>query len=525
MFKKYQRTKQLTLSDGIVHTGLFNRFQTMLLVLFMLSKLLSGIMTDQFQSLSVMQTTECISASCKPNNLTSEKLCQLQIYEWKFTDKSNWLTDFHLVCENEYLIRLETSVYFTGFFAAAFLLGYFCDKYGRRILSICCLAGYFGVLLVLRFSVRLDKVFLLRFIAGGLHSGILVSVLVAILEFNTQKNYWICAIIGSATFSLGKATISFMSYDHDQWQSTIDIPICIVIVALGLGYVGVPETPYFFYAQGKELHALVSLNEVAMVNRAILLKDTKLVMHRKVKEDHYMCATWTETFKQTFIRSAVFLLWPPWATTFISYFMLGGINDFKLDGNRYFGMMAASLSEIPLQIFTFLAAQKFGRKRTSLILLGLLILVFTVGCIPTWMLNSLVSVGSIPSRTIVMLLGKSCAGSLMVLLSVYTCEILPTLTRCTGLALCLTAASLSSLFLPFIWTLDEIWPPFRYILVVVFAVLSMITLQKVPETLSNPLPNNLTECVLLFRKQSAAVEGRNDLEMVTLLGDDSEDDF
>ena len=500
----------------------------LLLILFMLSSCLTGIMTKQFQSLSVMQAVDCFSSNCElvlssNSKKSHEKLCDMKKNEWKFSEtKSNWLTDFRLICGQNYLINLETSVYFLGFFVSALLIGYSCDRYGRRLISICCFPSFFVLLLMLKYAVHLDKIFLLRFFAGGMHSCLSVSLLVTLAEFNTQKNLWICSILGSIAFSIGKTIISYMAYDDDQWQNTFDVPICIVIAALGLCYVVMPETPFWFYANGKELQSLVSLNEVAIVNRSLLLKDVSLVNHHRIKEDHYAIATIAVTLKTSFLRLPLLRLALCWFTAFSSYFILDNDIKFMMDSNEYLEMMVVGISEVPLQIVMFFTVQNLGRKKAASIFFALLAIVMSFACVPTSILDNTLSLGTVSTKAVVLTIAKGCAGSLLPLLTVYTCELLPTLSRCTGLSLCLMAGSSSSLLFPFIATLDTIMSTSHQILLVLLAVGSVVVLQRVPDTWNNPLPNNLTECETLFSKRDYNVT--DELEMETLLTYNSDDD-
>ena len=532
MLTRAKKDKQMTISEGIAHTGLFKRFQMMLLILLILSSILTGIMTSQFQSLSVMQMVECLSRDCESvlsssfayQKQSSEKICRMKENEWKFSgSRLNWLTDFRLMCGNHYLIRLETSVYFTGFFASAFVFGYLCDRYGRRLISIFCSVCYIVLLLALKYAVQLDSIFLLRFIAGGLHSGIFICLFVSLAEFNTQKNLWICCIIGSIAFSMGKSIMTFVAYDHVQWQGTFDVPIFIAVTAWGLCYVVLPETPFWFYANGKELQALVSLNEVATMNRSSLLKDVSLVLHHRFSEDHYPMATCTVTLKAPFMRLSLLYLAVCWFTSFTSYFLLDININFTKNSNEYFEMIVAGLSDVPFKVVMVFTAQKFGRNKTVSLFFTFFAIMMALGCIPNYILDSVLSQRAVSAEAVVVTIGKGCAGSLIPLLTVYTCELLPTLSRGTGLSLCLMAASFSSILLPFISTLDSIWWMSHRMFIVLLAVCSAVAVQWVPDTWNNQLPNNLTECELLFSR-GRNYKPNNDLEMETLLTYSSEED-
>ena len=355
-----------------------------------------------------------------------------------------------------------------------------------------------------------------------MHSCLSVSLLVTLAEFNTQKNLWICSILGSIAFSIGKTIISYMAYDDDQWQNTFDVPICIVIAALGLCYVVMPETPFWFYANGKELQSLVSLNEVAIVNRSLLLKDVSLVNHHRIKEDHYAIATIAVTLKTSFLRLPLQRLALCWFTAFSCYFILDNDIKFMMDSNEYFEMMVVGISEVPLQIVMFFTVQNLGRKKAASIYFALLAIVMSFACVPTSILDNTLSLGTVSTKAVVLTIAKGCAGSLVPLLTVYTCELLPTLSRCSGLSLCLMAGSSSSLLFPFIATLDTIMSTSHQILLVLLAVGSVVVLQRVPDTWNNPLPNNLTECETLFSKRDYNVT--DELEMETLLTYNSDDD-
>ena len=67
--------------------------------------------------------------------------------EWEYTtDKSySIVTQYDLVCDNTYIVQLQTSILFFGFIFGALIIGWCADNLGRKRVLFTCLAVVIGV--------------------------------------------------------------------------------------------------------------------------------------------------------------------------------------------------------------------------------------------------------------------------------------------------------------------------------------------------------------------------------------------
>ena len=61
--------------------------------------------------------------------------------EWEYTtDKSySIVTQYDLVCDNTYIVQLQTSILFFGMFSGALIIGWCADNLGRKRVLFTCL--------------------------------------------------------------------------------------------------------------------------------------------------------------------------------------------------------------------------------------------------------------------------------------------------------------------------------------------------------------------------------------------------
>ena len=497
---KEEKTIDLTLIEAVEKTGAFGRFQFVLAFVYLLAWTVAGMMCIQFQSLSIMQPIQCLSERCvEVTTAESEPLeqaiCQLEAKDWEYSgDKSNWLTEFELYCDKAYLKKSGTSIDLTGFLFAAFICGYFSDKFGRRITNIICFAAYFVAFMMLKYATVLDEILFLRFMLGAIHGGLSVSLFTTLIEFTTPVYAWACSVLGICAFNVGGGIMGYIALERDQWASTLDIPVCISLIGLAICHFVIPETSHWFYAQGKELHALVALNEAAIINRSLRLRRTHLISLDSAAVESQLDTIFAVTLRTNFLKDAILRLAWCWFCVAMSYHAL---RYSKVPGsNEYYGIMARGVSGVPVSIIMFFTAQKFGANKTAKLFLGLLALALTLGSIP--FLESAMITSSISVKTLVTCVGRGIAGSLFALLYAYTASLLPTLSRCSTLGICFTAAAFASILSPGVMFLDALSPMLIYAVTIVLAVVSLLVVQKMPEALHYPLPSNLAECELLF---------------------------
>eukprot|EP00116_Pleurobrachia_bachei_P004320 sb/3464582/ len=444
---------------------------------------------------------ECMSAQCTEMTSSSFKdgsdLCNLDAQTWKFHEqKVNWLTEYRLVCESEYLRSCGITAYFVGFFMTVYVTAILVDKMGRRPVGVYYSAGLLLTLILQRFSSVLEEVFLFRFVFGFLHGGLSLAGLLLCLESTSQGIGWLLCTLGSIGFSLGGSLMSYLGLHRDEWQTTFDIPICAALTAFLIIYLALPESPCWFYSQGRTLQALVSFNEVASINRRPLLKNVWL---KEVNEPE----STTETLRK--LGPVICKLAVAWLAAATCYLVLptAGAPGEAFSLPIYRGLVA-----LPLKLLVYKLAEVAGRTKALMIVS----LVTAVAVL----LDGVVKIE--PGTTGHLLLGvvsDSISDTMIPLLYIYTAELLPTHFRARGIGLCTMASAATSVFSPFILLLDNVNSILVLIVPIALLTLTVILASYTPETLDVPLPLTLEDAIVQQPVNRTDTEMRNLLDSVS----------
>ena len=431
----------ITIEEALLKVGGFGKFQALLSLILVLSSYSAGIITFQFQSLAILPDISCVSNRCKAllheQSLSqSEVICMVRKSEWVYSNpfKNNWAKQFELYCEDVYLISLGTTVYFIGFFFGVMVLSSFCDKYGRRVSTLIFLFGYCFILICVKFSTILDQIMILRALCGVLHSGVSISAYVMTCEFLHTKYAVIASLISSIAFSLGGSTAGYLALINNRWQNCLDLPLLISAINLLLLYFFCPETPFWLFAKGKELQAIVSLNEVAKLNRCKALKEVHLISASKPSPSGKTRSEQSSAkllLFTPFLRTAMLKLSVAWFTVAICYYALE-FNAGALGTNEYYVMIIMGCTDFPFKLFIIVLAKRYGRQKALQWYFTVCAAMLITSAVPFMAFTYLYR--SFSLKTIFVIIGRSLGGANFALLYTYTSEVLPTLSRSTGKA-------------------------------------------------------------------------------------------
>jgi len=358
---------------------------------------------------------------------------------------------------------------------------------------------------------------ILRALCGVLHGGVSISLYVMTCEFLHAKYSVIASLISSIGFSLGGSTAGYIALNNNRWQNCLDLPLLINVIVLCFFYLFCPETPFWLFAKGKELQAIVSLNEVAKVNKARALKGVHLISPSKTSP--------TKTRSEgssvklllftPFLRTAMLKLSIAWFTVAICYYALE-FNAGALGTNEYYVMIIMGCTDFPFKLLIIILAKRYGRQKALQWYFTVCAAMLVTSAFPFMAYTYLYRSFSV--KTVFVIIGRSLGGANFALLYTYTSEVLPTLSRSTGMSFCSACARIGSLLSPFVLILNQYSPMAIYILTVTCVLISMVLLRDVPETLDKPLPNNISDCEVLF-----GVRVSDNIEMQNLLCEELSD--
>lgn len=487
-----------TVSEALESVGHMGRFQIIFFIIFVGGSIINGIITFQFQALSIIPKIECLSKRChRLQNKESAELfiCKLGKDEWKFDGShENWLTEYNLYCEKTYLKGMGTTVYFLGFMVGVSMLSSLCDKFGRRKASVLLLIGVLFAAIGQQHSSTLSMTLAFRFILGFFYSGLSVCLFTAFCEFTSPNFGAFTGICTGAAFTFGGSVASFLAFHSPHWQGYLPMPIFFQGLMLLSFYLLVPETPFWLVAKKRNSDALKVLNYVAKINGKSSLQEDYAIQHTVSEraENPFRIIIYNHT-----LRDCVAKLSFAWFTVSICYYALQ-FNAGSLGNDEYSVMMWMGILDIPARMaiiyFAFRRGRRWSANRFFLVAaisLGL--------CMVPHVAD--LYIGMLTVKSIFTLVGHGAGGAVFSLLYTYTSELLPTLARSTGVSMCSTAARIASILSPFVIILNHISGSLIYFISLSCIVISMNLIKSLPETLNKPLPNSVEECEILFNKK------------------------
>ncbi|XP_039603860.1 solute carrier family 22 member 16 [Polypterus senegalus] len=414
------------------------------------------------------------------------------------------VTDWDLVCDNEWLAKLTQPTFMLGVLIGALIFGDAADRVGRRPMLIFTSVCQYVLGICVAFSFNYYIFIVLRFLLAMVCSGYLVVVFVYVTEFTGIKVRTWTSMHVHAAFAVGVMIVALIGYLVRTWW-IYQIILTVTTLPFLLVCWKLPETPFYLLAKGKYKSAQDLVNWIEQTNgmkknfdvltliqpqkECLLEKNLKNNIDSKV----YRKLSILDLFSSWEIATKTITVWLVWFIGSLGYYVisLGSVN---LGGSKYINLFIAGAVELPSYIVACFAMDKLGRRNIlapSLILSG-------VAC-------GLITVVPQTSETLVIVLsmtGKFAIAIAFGLIYLYTCELYPTVIRSLAVGSGSMMCRIGSVVAPFCVYLSSVWTFLPQVIVGVLAfVIGVLTL-FLPETLGKPMTNTIEEATEQWSKKT-----------------------
>ncbi|KAF8778717.1 Organic cation transporter protein like [Argiope bruennichi] len=344
----------------------------------------------------------------------------------------DFLRQFDLVCEREWLISLSISVFNIGAILSNFIIGHLSDRLGRKPLLPACI--------------------IIQLCAG------------VACAFSTSFTMFATTRLIEAFALNGLFNVSFV--------------LCEFI----------PESPRWLISQGKVKEAQKIVRKATETNgRHLSNIDSRLkvmVKTKQVNESKIERGFHRDLFRTPGLCQMTLILYFTWFSGLFVYYGLS-YNTNELAGDPFVNFALSGAIEFPAYFFTMYAIYWKGRKIPMSMTMGL----GGLACLLTYPLPS----DSWFSTTLSMI-GKFCITIAVSIAYVFTAEIFPTPVRIIGLGSASICARGASVLAPFARELGHATNPVvPHILFGVLALLSGLLVMLLPETQGVTVPETLSE--------------------------------
>ncbi|XP_061790154.1 organic cation/carnitine transporter 2-like [Nerophis lumbriciformis] len=389
------------------------------------------------------------------------------------------VSDWDLVCGDQWKKPLTTSLFFFGVLIGSFLSGQISDRYGRKIVMFVTLASQTTGMFIMVFSSSWIMFCILYFFSGMFHISNYLSAYVLGMEILGPRVREFFATAGSCLFfAVGYMMLPLHAYFLRDWRWLL-LGLSVPGYLLLLFWWFIPESPRWLLSQGRIDEAEAIVKNAARLNKK---EPPAIIFNSLQKEFEKAKSHICDMLRSRNIRWVSVMLWLVWNTVAIAYLALS-LNTSNLYGDVYFNCFLSAVVEIPAYMMSWLMFRYCSRRLTlsfSLFAAAFFLLVIQF----------------IPADLIFVAIGLEMAGKFALTLAfalvyAYSVEIYPTVLRNTALGACSMASRVGSIIAPYFIYLRSYSTSLPYILMGGLTMMAALLSLLLPESYGMPMPETI----------------------------------
>ncbi|XP_074147080.1 organic cation/carnitine transporter 2-like isoform X1 [Sminthopsis crassicaudata] len=407
---------------------------------------------------------------------------------WEYSQDtylSTIVTEWDLVCEDDWKAPLTTSLFFVGVLVGSFISGQLSDKFGRKNVLFVTMAMQTGFSFLQVFSTSFEMFSVLFVLVGMGQISNYVAAFVLGTEILGKSVRIIFSTLGVCIFyAIGYMLLPLFAYFIRGWRMLLLALTLPGLLCAPLWWV-IPESPRWLLSQGRLKEAEVIIQKAAKINGivgpSIIFDPLELqdLNSRKQQSHSILDLLRTQNIRTITIMSIIL-----WMTISVGYFGLS-LDTPNLHGDSYVNCFLSAVIEVPAYIIAWLLLRTLPRRysMSSALFLGGSVLLFIQLVPPDLYLLS----------TTLVMIGKFGVTCAFAMVYVYTAELYPTVVRNMGVGASSMASRLGSILSPYFVYLGAYDRFLPYILMGSLTVLTAILTLFLPESFGIPLPDTIDQ--------------------------------
>ncbi|XP_015204967.2 organic cation/carnitine transporter 2 [Lepisosteus oculatus] len=407
---------------------------------------------------------------------------------WEYnrdTYTSTIVTEWDLVCENEWKGPLTSSILFFGVLTGTFVSGQLSDRFGRKLILFATMGVQTLSSLILVFSPSWVVFCLLFFIVGMGHISNYVAAFVLGTEILSKSIRIIYSTLGVCVFfAFGYMALPLLAFFIRGWRMLL-----LALTLPGLLYIPlwwfIPESPRWLLSQGRVEEAEAILRKAARMNR-ITAPDAIFhpIQANETTSEKARPHNVFDLLRTSNICCITVVLCLVWMILSMGYFALS-LNTSNLHGNPYLNCFFSAAIEVPAYSAAWLLL-RFCSRRLCLFFtlsLGGGVLLF-IHLIPQNLISLAIALE---------MLGKFGMTSAFSIVYAFTAELYPTVVRNMAVGACSMFSRIGSIIAPYFTYMGSHDKFLPYILMGSLTVFSGVLALLLPESFGMPLPDTIVQ--------------------------------
>ncbi|KAM6225249.1 organic cation/carnitine transporter 2 isoform 2-T2 [Rhynchocyon petersi] len=417
---------------------------------------------------------------------------------WEFSQdvyQSTIVTEWNLVCDDDWKAPLTISLFFVGVLVGSFVSGQLSDsllfpspfllRFGRKNVLFVTMGMQTGFSFLQVFSTTYEMFTVLFIIVGMGQISNYVAAFVLGTEILGKSVRIIFSTLGVCIFySVGFMLLPLFAYFIRAWRMlllalTVPGVLCVVL------WWFIPESPRWLISQGRFKEAEEILRKAATINGIVITStifdpaELQDLSSQNQQSHSILDLLRTQNIRMVTIMSIIL-----WMTISVGYFGLS-LDTPNLHGDIYVNCFLSAVVEVPAYIVAWLLLQYLPRRYSmaTALFLGGSVLLFLQLIPPDLYYLTIVLV----------MVGKFGITAAFAMVYVYTAELYPTVVRNMGMGVSSTASRLGSILSPYFVYLGAYDRFLPYILMGSLTVLTAILTLFLPESFRTPLPDTIDQ--------------------------------
>ncbi|XP_040128501.1 solute carrier family 22 member 4 isoform X2 [Ictidomys tridecemlineatus] len=284
---------------------------------------------------------------------------------WEFSHDvylSTIVTEWNLVCEDDWKTPLTASLFFVGVLLGSFVSGQLSDRFGRKNILFATMAVQTGFSFVQIFSINWEMFTVLFVIVGmGQISNYVVAFILG-TEILGKSVRIIFSTLGVCTFfAVGYMVLPLFAYFIRDWRMLLLALTVPGVLCVPLWWF-IPESPRWLISQRRFKEAEAIIQRAAKMNNtvapAVIFDPAELQELNSSKQQKVYILDLFRTWNIAIITIMSLFLW---MLTSVGYFGLS-LNVPNLHGDPYLNCFLSALIEVPAYITAWLLLRTLPRR-------------------------------------------------------------------------------------------------------------------------------------------------------------------